>query len=187
MSFDLPQSPLGEIEESNAVILNSPVQTRPFSVVSDGGLSFPDFRPTIPESAPNLGPGIRLISVDDQATQGAPSVPSAVRQASAPPLEINRFQTRTPQGLGRPDDKTPPKRSPPPPFGTLGGYWYAYDEATTQYTDELLTGLKENLDNLLIFVRRFVLGVCALADYIPGRPIFGRQHNVPLALHSFTQ
>lgn len=44
-------------------------------------------------------------------------------------------------------------RPPTPQFGALSGYWDRYDEATVQFTEELLTGLKDNLDNLLIFVR----------------------------------
>lgn len=34
-------------------------------------------------------------------------------------------------------------------FGDLGGYWGHVDKMTNQYHDELVKGLKDNLDNLL--------------------------------------
>lgn len=52
-----------------------------------------------------------------------------------------------------PTDET--KNAPPqtPKFGDLEDYWSHFDEAAKQESDGMIKGMKDNLDNLLIFVR----------------------------------
>lgn len=38
-------------------------------------------------------------------------------------------------------------------LGDLGDFWKSLDKATKDYDNDMLTALKSNLDNLLIFVR----------------------------------
>lgn len=54
-------------------------------------------------------------------------------------------------------------------FGDLGEFWGHVDKMTNQYHDELVKGLKSNLDNLLIFVS----STCYLAT----RPLINDTQN----------
>ncbi len=38
-------------------------------------------------------------------------------------------------------------------FGDRGSYWEYFDDAVKEETDDAVRAMKENLDNLLIFVR----------------------------------
>lgn len=40
-----------------------------------------------------------------------------------------------------------------PKFGDLSNYWVHFDAATKEESDAMINGMKDNLDNLLIFVR----------------------------------
>lgn len=39
-----------------------------------------------------------------------------------------------------------------PKFGDLDNYWGHFDDAAKAESDDLIKGMKDNLDNLLIFV-----------------------------------
>lgn len=45
-----------------------------------------------------------------------------------------------------------PPAAASPKYGDLGGYWEYFDANLKEQTDEMINGLKDSLDNLLIFV-----------------------------------
>lgn len=77
-----------------------------------------------------------------------------------------------------------------PRFGDLSNFWDHFDAATKEESDLMINGMKDNLDNLLIFVcvpapelTSLLTNIC---DFI-GSLVLGRQLRFPRALPPHAQ
>lgn len=83
------------------------------------------------------------------------------REKTAGPRSPTEPDTRPVRsGVAQPDPPSGIQNKPPPQlpkFGDLADYWKYFDEAAKEESDGMIKGMKDNLDNLLIFVSRFHL------------------------------
>lgn len=69
-----------------------------------------------------------------------------------------------------------------PRFGDLNDYWRYFDQSAKEESDGMIKGLKENLDNLLIFVSTHLFSqiLVKLIHHPSGRFVFCHQFWLPM-------
>lgn len=129
----------------------------PLTVVQEeAGLAFPQEQRRDTNRWRNLIDGVRNITRDANTVEtrssegGGRTIPTRKPSGLAP--LAHRGDTRLPEQHADAQEASSARKK----FGDLKEYWKHFDKDAEDERDEMVNGMKDNLDNLLIFVRNLM-------------------------------